>query len=132
MSDHPDLTALLRGELSNADVAEVADHLDRCEECRGDVADTAVDHALLTATRTLSRPAPLELPEVPPLSFPMASPRAGLGLRPLGLIAAAALVAGTAVASPWADGPTRRSRPRRLPSGPPTSSRSTATGRAAW
>ena len=30
MSDHPDLMALLRGELSNADVAEVADHLDGC------------------------------------------------------------------------------------------------------
>ena len=33
MNDHPDLMALLRGELSHAGVTEVGDHLDRCEEC---------------------------------------------------------------------------------------------------
>lgn len=65
------------------------------------------DHPDLTAltgtTRTLSRPAPLELLAVP-LEFPDGLP---MGRR-----------------AP------RRSRPWRLPSGPPTSSRSTATGRA--
>jgi hypothetical protein len=107
MNDHPDLTALLRGELSNAHVTEVADHLDRCEECRQDLAETAVGHALLTGTtRTLSRPAPLELPDVPPLDPSMSSGRGRAWLRPLGLVAAAAaLVAGTAVFTQWADRP---------------------------
>jgi hypothetical protein len=107
MSDHPDLMALLRGELSNADVTEVADHLDHCEECRKDLAETAVGHALLTgATRTLHRPAPQPLPEVPPLDSPTSPARSRAWLRPLGLVAAAAvLVAGTAVITQWADRP---------------------------
>ncbi len=107
MNDHPDLVALLRGELSNSDVTEVADHLDCCDKCRHELADTAVGHALLTGTtRTLSHPARLELPEVPPLKPPTSSPRGRARLRPLGLVAAAAaLVAGTAVVSQWADGP---------------------------
>ena len=109
MNDHPDLMALLRGELSNAEVTEVADHLDRCEECRQDLAETAVGHALLTGTtRTLSRPAPLERPDVPPLDPSMSSGRGRAWLRPLGLVAAAAaLVAGTAVFTQWADRPSR-------------------------
>lgn len=103
MNDHPDLVALLRGELSNADVTEVADHLDACEECRQELADTAVGHALLTGTtrtlggtRTPGASTPVELPEVPPLELPD-RPSGGRGwLRPLGLVAAAAaLVVGT-------------------------------------
>lgn len=107
MNDHADLMALLRGELSNAHVTEVADHLDHCEECRQDLAQTAVGHALLTGTsRTLSRPAPLELPDVPPLAPLTSSPRRRAWLRPLGLAAAAAaLVAGTAVVSQRAERP---------------------------
>jgi hypothetical protein len=107
MNDHPDLMALLRGELSNAEVTEVADHLDRCEECRQDLAETAVGHALLTCTtRTLSRPAPLELPEVPSLDPSLSAKRGRAWLRPLGLVAAAAaLVAGTAVVTQWVDRP---------------------------
>jgi hypothetical protein len=108
MNDHPDLTALLRGELSNAGVTEVADHLDGCEECRQDLAETAVGHALLTGTtRTLRRPAPLELLDVPPLDLSTSARRGRAWLRPLGLVAAAAaLVAGTAVFTQWADRPT--------------------------
>ena len=105
MNDHPDLVALLRGELSHADVTEVGDHLDCCDECRHELAETAVGHALLTGTtRTLRRPARLELPEVPPLK-PRRPPRLRAWLRPLGLVAAAAaLAAGTAVVSQWAGG----------------------------
>ncbi len=108
MNDHPDLTALLRGELSNADVTEVADHLDHCDECRQDLADTAVGHALLTGTaRSLRRPAPVDLPDVPPLDASASSRSARGWWRPLGLAAAAAaLVAGTAVVVHWADRPT--------------------------
>ncbi len=106
MNDYPDLVGLLCGEVSDADVTEVADHLDCCGECRRDLAETAVGHTLLTgATRTLSRPARLELPEVPPLKSPTSSPRGPAWQRP---------------------------RPWRVPSGSPTWSRSTATGLAAW
>lgn len=106
MNDHPDLVALLRGELSHADVTEVGDHLDCCDECRHELAETAVGHALLTGTtRTLRRPARLELPEVPPLKSPTSSPRGRAWLRRLRLVAAAAaLAAGTAVVSQWAGG----------------------------
>jgi anti-sigma-K factor RskA len=108
MNDHPDLTALLRGELSNANVTQVADHLDGCEECRQDLAETAVGHALLTgATRTLRRPAPVELPDAPPREPSTSARRGRPWWRPLGLVAAAAaLVAGTAVVVDWADRPT--------------------------
>ena len=41
MNGYPDLVALLRGELSNADVTEVAGHLDRCDECRRGLVETA-------------------------------------------------------------------------------------------
>jgi hypothetical protein len=111
MNDHPDLMALLRGELSNAHVTEAADHLDHCEECRQDLAETAVGHALLTGTtRTLSRPAPLELPDVPPLDPSLSAGRGRAWFRPLGLVAAAAmLVAGTAVFTQWADRPSTTS-----------------------
>ncbi len=106
MKDHPDLVALLRGELSNADVTEVGDHLDRCDECRHELADTAVGHALLVgAIRTQSRHVRLERPEVPPLKSPTSSPQGRAWLRPLGLVAAVALVVGTVVVSRWADGP---------------------------
>jgi len=108
MNDHPDLMALLRGELSNAHVTEVAVHLDHCEECRQDLAETAVGHALLTGTtRTLRPPAPRELPDVPPLDPPTSSLRGRAWLRPLGLVAAAAaLVAGTALVTQMTDRPT--------------------------
>ena len=108
MNDHPDLMALLRGELSNAHVTEVAVHLDHCEECLQDLAETAVGHALMTGTsRTLRRPAPLQLRDVPPLVPPTSSPRGRAWLRPLGLVAAAAaLVAGTALVTQWTDRPT--------------------------
>lgn len=106
MNDHPDLVALLRGELSNADVTEVADHLGRCEDCRRELVDTTVGHAVLTgAARTLSRPVRPELTEVPPLECPTSSRRGRVWQR-VGLVAAAAaLVAGAALVLPWADTP---------------------------
>ncbi len=52
--DHLDLSGLLLGELRNTDVAAAADHLDECEECRRELAELAVGHALLaSASRTL-------------------------------------------------------------------------------
>jgi hypothetical protein len=58
---HPDLLALLRGELSNAEVLDTADHLDQCESCRHDLTLTATGHALVTSSaRTLG---PLTRPD---------------------------------------------------------------------
>lgn len=51
---HPDLLALLRGELDNAAVFATADHLDNCESCRQELTMTATGHALVTGSaRTL-------------------------------------------------------------------------------
>ena len=51
---HADLLGLLRGELSNAEVLDAADHLDQCESCRYDLTLTATGHALVTSSaRTL-------------------------------------------------------------------------------
>ena len=107
MNDHPDLMALLRGELSNEHVSDAADHLDHCEECRQELAETAVGHALLTgATRTLRLPAPVEHVDLPPLDRSTSSRRSRPWLRPLGLVAAAAaLVAAGAAFTEWADRP---------------------------
>src|SRR5690242_4811968 len=47
---HPDLTGLLRGELSNDEVLVTGHHLDTCAECRSTLAELAVGHALLVAS----------------------------------------------------------------------------------
>lgn len=67
---HPDLFALLRGELTNAEATSAGTHLAGCAECRDELAELAVGNALLTrAVRTGSgsggTAAPL--PAVPPL-----------------------------------------------------------------
>ncbi|MCB0908605.1 MAG: anti-sigma factor [Nocardioidaceae bacterium] len=105
-TDHPDLSALLRAELSNAEVSAVGQHLDDCEVCRHDLVDFAVGHALLARTaRTLRPPAqPAQRTgpassAAPPLPPPPALPHRGVRrvARPLALAAAAVvLVAGTA------------------------------------
>lgn len=111
-NDHPDLVALLRGELSNAEATRVADHLARCDECRHELAKTAVGHAVLSAAnRTLSRDGRPELPAATPPESPVPSRRDRARLRPLALVAAAAaLVAGTAAVLQRGDEPSA-SRP---------------------
>ena len=53
---HPDLTALLRGELTNAAAVKVAEHARDCESCRAGLVDDALGHGLLAgARRTLGR-----------------------------------------------------------------------------
>lgn len=102
MSDqHLDLLGLLRGELTNAEITSAADHLDSCTQCRDELAETAVGHALLTgATRSLAGGTPVgALPEPPALTLP---PARRQWSRPVGLVAAAAvLVAGTAGATTY-------------------------------
>lgn len=100
-STHPDLVALLRGELSNAETLRVAEHLDECEACRADLADTAVGHSLLSgAGRTLQPHAAAVEASAEPAPLPPAPTPPGLlarWSRPLALVAAAtALVVGSA------------------------------------
>ena len=54
---HPDLSALLRAELTNAEVSAVGRHLYDCDVCRHDLVDFAVGHALLARTARTLRPA---------------------------------------------------------------------------
>jgi hypothetical protein len=97
--DHTDLSGLLRGELTNADVGKVADHLESCERCRDDLAELAVGHALLSAaSRTFGggvvTPNPAE-------SLPLgASPshRARRQRRLVAVAAAAVVIVGIGVA----------------------------------
>lgn len=92
MTDHPDLLALLRGELTNRAAAEAGDHLDACADCREDLAQLAAAHAVLSrSARTLAEPDSVHgaaSPALPPLPHPR--PRLASGR---GLLAAAAAVA---------------------------------------
>ena len=70
---HPDLLALLRGELTNVEVLDAADHLDRCEPCRAELADTATGHALLASSaRALGPVAPIAAAGTAEVSLPPA------------------------------------------------------------
>ncbi len=48
---HPDLTALLRGELTNAMAVAAAEHARGCQHCRQELVDDALGHGLLTSAR---------------------------------------------------------------------------------
>ena len=66
---HPDLTALLRGELTNTRAVAAAEHARGCQHCREELVDDALGHGLLTsARRTLgatasAQPEQVALPE---------------------------------------------------------------------
>lgn len=47
-ADHPDLVALLRGQLSQPATLQAGLHLETCAECRGGLVDAVVAHALMT------------------------------------------------------------------------------------
>lgn len=67
---HPDLLALLRGELTNAEIVDAADHLDSCEDCRLELTPTITGHALVSSSaRTLAARPVADQPEraLPPL-----------------------------------------------------------------
>lgn len=94
---HPDLLALVRGELGNAETLDADAHLDNCEECRQALVDLVVGNSLLSrAARTESDGATVAravLPAPPPLQLPPS--RRGVR-RPALLAAAAAVVIGLA------------------------------------
>ena len=97
---HPDLLGLLRGELTNAQVADIGTHLDTCTQCRDELSQVAVGHALLTgASRTLTAPITLE-PMTEPAPLDVRRIKRGERSRwtrpAFMLVAAAVLVAGTA------------------------------------
>ncbi len=120
---HPDLFALLRGELGNSGATAAGAHLDGCADCRDELAQVAVGHALMTGSaRTLRRATPVVLPAVPALAAVPA--RRGRWLRPLGVVAAtAAVVAGTFTATRYAERVDQRDRVAVQPARPtPTTS----------
>jgi Anti-sigma-K factor rskA len=86
---HPDLVALLRGTLSNAESLGAGEHLTGCVACRDELAELTVGHAmLLGAVRTTGARAPRE-EELPALRPP---PERRTGRR-RALVAVAAVVA---------------------------------------
>ncbi|MFN8194530.1 MAG: anti-sigma factor [Nocardioidaceae bacterium] len=103
--EHPDLLGLLRGQLTNAEVAAADDHLDGCGDCREELRHLVVGHALLTRSAATVRPARPEVTTAAPLAPPplpvrpvASGHRPGRVARVLAAAAAVvALVAGTAV-----------------------------------
>lgn len=95
--EHPDLFALVRAELTNAEALAAGVHLDHCSECLSELAEVVVGNGLLTrAVRTQQSTGPngapgsaAERPALPPLVLP---PRRRSLTRPALLVAAAAVV----------------------------------------
>ena len=91
---HPDLTGLLRGELTNDQVLDTGRHLDACPSCRSDLAELAVGHALLSsASRQLDAP-----PRVVTIAAPAARHRRRRTTVALAVAATVAVVAGSVLA----------------------------------
>lgn len=73
--DHPDLLALVRHELPNADALAAGDHLSACASCRDELAELVVGASVMgRAARTLAvgPVAPVAAPaeQLPPLTLP--------------------------------------------------------------
>lgn len=95
MSEHPDLHALLRAELTNDEVLAAGDHLDGCASCRSDLAELAAAHALLTRSGRA-------LGTVPTVDAMVELPPGPRRRGPVLLAAAAVLVVGGAAATTYA------------------------------
>ncbi|WP_134767792.1 anti-sigma factor [Nocardioides sp. 1609] len=101
---HVDLVGLVRGELRTTEVLDASDHLATCAECRGDLADTVVGHALLTRSARTEEASGRRLgePALPSPTLPAPTPAAASWYRrtsPRALLAAAAVVLVVAVGS---------------------------------
>ncbi len=96
--NHPDLFALLRGELTNTEATAAGDHLDSCVDCRSELAELAVGNSLLVrAARTVAEPGGTATPpDLPPFVAP--GPRRARRVPALLVAVAAgiALIAGVA------------------------------------
>jgi hypothetical protein len=98
---HPDLAALLRGELSNAAALQAAAHARTCGTCADDLIELSLGHGMLTsAVRTLG-PGPLSHAEPDGSTLPLSlqrrvtTPRR----RRLAAVAVAAVIAVGAAAT---------------------------------
>ena len=94
--DHPDLVALVRAELSNAEMLAAGDHLEGCEECRRALVEVVVGSALLRrSVRVLEESSPRPRPTLHARAVP---PPASLRRRRVprvALVAAAAVLVGS-------------------------------------
>jgi anti-sigma factor RsiW len=90
VDSHPDLSALVRGELTNAEVAAAAAHLDRCDPCRRLLAEVATGHSLATSAARTLRSARADGAPPPDAAAVPPGPRARR-LVPTSTMAAAAL-----------------------------------------
>lgn len=79
--DHPDLFALLRGELSNDETSEAGAHLAHCLDCPAELVELAVGNAFLSRAvrterteRTDLGQEPTSLPTIPRLRRPRHRP----------------------------------------------------------
>lgn len=94
--DHPDLIALLRGELATDVVLAAETHVAECADCRAELSGLVTAHALLTrAARTQDHPAAPATASTPAAQLP---PRRPVRSRTPAVVAAVAcLVAGSAI-----------------------------------
>ena len=97
--EHPDLTALLRGDLTNAASAEAAAHVRGCEACRLDLVEISLGHGLLSRARRTLGPEPTATPAEPMVMPDDLRRQLGRPRRSRALLAAAAAVVLVAVGS---------------------------------
>lgn len=123
MTRHPDLAALLRGELTNAAALECAAHTRACRSCQDDLLDLALGHGMLSsAVRTLGPdPASEAAREDTPLPAALRRPLTPARRRRLVAVAVAAVLALGAVAT------TAALRLGGEDAGPPAAAEQTAT-----
>lgn len=118
--EHPDLAGLLTGDLVSAEAVAAGVHLETCEQCRSELVEVAVGHALLRrSARTLGDPGRYrEIPSLPP---PPQAPRRPVRRAALAVAAAAAVVgvvvggAVTAVVTQRAEAPSVSPEPAPAP-----------------
>ena len=92
--EHPDLTALLRGELTNAEALAHAEHARRCQQCRVGLVDDALGHGLLSrARRTLGAGPASPATQPTPLPEELRREMGRRPRRPRALLAGVAVVA---------------------------------------
>lgn len=93
--DHPDLVALLRGELSLQAATQAADHLNECASCQHDLADVVLGHSLLLASARRVGAVPVVPPPFDRLQERLDTPVTGTPVTSASVTRASALPTGS-------------------------------------